>query len=247
MKVWQKEVWIFVATQQLTEQVKRECRKFIVAEYSIPCDTNVNDDLAFHFPSYPFTSLRTTSKPPAKPDKTTGKPAVKVAPAQLPAPLLTAPSASYTPVKEPSVKPSESTRGLPRDEIKLNERVYECNPGFINTLHKGEIYWKDRYSFTFAGTKYQEVWPPFVCQIKKRIFSKKIKRYLLLVDDGDGNHHKIPISTQMFWGIKDNVFEVGDWIRIVDYAVTIISPKKKQRFIFLAKIEKLLNAPKSNG
>ena len=115
------------------------------------------------------------------------------------------------------------------DEIKENSEKFSQNAGFINKLQTQKI----------------PDWPPFVCQIKKRIYSKKVNRYLLKVDDGDGTIHKVHLASQLFWGIKEDIIKVGDWVRIVYYGVTIINPEKsrKLRFILFTKIETLKHPP----
>ena len=104
----------------------------------------------------------------------------------------------------------------------------EQTPGKLNQL---------KYGHASQYENVEDKWEPFICKVIKRLFSKKLGRYILHVDDGDGNVYKVHIASQLFELIKNNTINVGDWIKVNNYSATNMSNDKPRTVIFI-NIEK---------
>lgn len=229
MKIKRKEIWYWVLNNAPYVQETKECA---LAYYDIPkCSTKEVISFEFTTPLTPLTKTKPKAKPKATPKtKPTPKPTPNPTPQPNPTTDKITRKNDYDYAKISGFQTGVPTKNYTLSEpIVENSEKYSLTPGFIKALH----------------TQKTPIWPPFVCQVKKRLFSKKINRYLLKVDDGDGTVHKIHLGSQLFCGIKGDIIKVDDWIRVVHYAVTILNPEKrsKPRFIMLTKIEKLTCNP----
>lgn len=95
-----------------------------------------------------------------------------------------------------------------------------------------------KFGHTSQYENVQDKWEPFICKIYKRLFSKKLGRYILEVGDGDDSIHKVHIASQLFTLIKNNIINIGDWIKVNHYSATNLS-YDKPRIIMVVDIDKI--------
>lgn len=81
----------------------------------------------------------------------------------------------------------------------------------------------------------------FVCEVKARLFNKKTQRYMLKVYDGVGLF-KVQIASQLFDMIKEKFIDKGDIIKVLHYACSKISLRKK--IVVLYDIKKIIMSHK---
>ena len=95
-----------------------------------------------------------------------------------------------------------------------------------------------KFGHTSQYENVEDEWKPFICKIIKRMFSKKLGRYIIQVDDGDGDVYNVHVATQIFNLLKNNSVNIGDWIRVNKYSATNTTQDKARTVIFV-NIEKI--------
>lgn len=80
-------------------------------------------------------------------------------------------------------------------------------------------------------------WDPFICRVEARLFHKKSNRYMLKLYDGTALY-KVHLGSQLFEMVKQKFVDKGDFIKVIDYAATLLNPRK--RIVILHNIKKIV-------
>jgi hypothetical protein len=96
------------------------------------------------------------------------------------------------------------------------------------------------WGHTYDNPNTPEIWDPFICKIEKRLFSKKINRYLLEVSDENADTYKVHVGSQLFPLIKDNSIQAGDLVRVKHYSATNLHQENGYpRLVLFTDLEKI--------
>lgn len=140
-----------------------------------------------------------------------------------------------------STKPNDTLSVSNTSNDKPNNTLQ--NNKIQNTIQvqKGNSFLKDLlWGHTYENPDTPEKWDPFVCKIEKRLYSKKINRYLLEVSDNSNETFTVHIGSQLFPLIKDNTIQVGDVVRVNYYSATNIQQENGHpRLVLFTDLEKI--------
>jgi hypothetical protein len=90
---------------------------------------------------------------------------------------------------------------------------------------------------TKLTNKEQVEWNPFVCEIKKIIFSDFINRWFVIVTDSQ-NDFRVLIAKQCSYLFDNKVIQKGDKVYVKYFTATTLKPKKP-KFIIFTKLFKI--------
>lgn len=126
-------------------------------------------------------------------------------------------------------------------QFQINTPQFQINTPQLQNITPQKSFLKDLlWGHTYDDPNTPDRWDPFVCKIEKRLYSKKLKRYLLEVSDCSAETHTVHIGTQLFSLIKDNIIKAGDTIKVNYYSATNMHQESGiSRLVLFTNIEKI--------